>query len=62
VKQIFKFSPNSKIDFIVREAKYVVDKYDIFNNKAEYIKDWKFFIGHLRDQNKSNLNSRTYSV
>jgi hypothetical protein len=58
----FKFSPNSKIGFIVREAEYVVDRYNIFNEKTKHVKDWKFFSGHLRDHDKSNLNMRTYSL
>ena len=39
MKQIFKFSPNSKIGFIVREAEYVVDRYNIFNEKTKHVKD-----------------------
>jgi hypothetical protein len=45
----------------VREAEYVVDRYNISNEKVKHIMDWKFFIGQPRDKGKSNLNSRTSS-
>lgn len=37
MKQIFKSSSNSNIDFIVREANHIVDKYDVFKGKIEHI-------------------------
>jgi hypothetical protein len=45
----------------VREAEYVVDRYNISNEKVKHVMDWEFFIGQPRDKGKSNLNSRTSS-
>jgi len=61
VKQIFKSYLNTKSDFIVKEIKHVVDKYDIFNGKTKYVKGWKFLVGHPRDQDMKNLGLKTSS-
>jgi hypothetical protein len=64
MKQIFKSSSNSNIDFIVREANHIVDKYDVFKGKIEHINSWKFFISYLHDlsQQKFKLDSELFWI
>ena len=40
VNQISKSPPNSKIGFIVKKTKHIVDKYDVSNGKVRYINGW----------------------
>jgi hypothetical protein len=46
VKQIFKPPPKIKIEYVVREADHVVNRYDISNEKAGHVKGWKLLIEH----------------
>jgi hypothetical protein len=44
VKQISKPYFKSKIDFIVREAEHIIDRYDVSNGKAKHVMGLNFFI------------------
>jgi hypothetical protein len=46
VKQIFKPPPKIKIEYVVREADHVVNRYDISNEKAGHVKGWKLLTEH----------------
>ena len=37
VKHIFKSSLKSKIDFIVREAEHIINRYDVSNGKDKHV-------------------------
>ena len=56
MKQIFKPSSKIKIEYVVREADRVVNRYDISNEKAGHVKGWKLLIEHPWDRCKNNLS------